>query len=189
MGGFLVFLAVFLVLFGGVHYYVWRRLARDTTAPGSVWRRVGAAAAVLLPLWSIAALFATRVEAPMWVKRLAEWPGYLWLPVLLFLTLTLLATEPVRWWLLRRSRSAARQTVGAASSSASTPGVGQAVGEEEEVGLVPVGGALIEGPGQDREIDHQREEQQAIQDYKSDSGKPASGTTLGDLLKEQMGSD
>jgi small subunit ribosomal protein S1 len=31
------------------------------------------------------------------------------------------------------------------------------------------------------------EEAQAIQSYKSDAGKPAAGTTLGDLLKEQMG--
>ena len=34
-----------------------------------------------------------------------------------------------------------------------------------------------------------REEAQAIWDYKSEAGKPAAGTTLGDLLKEQMTSD
>jgi small subunit ribosomal protein S1 len=33
------------------------------------------------------------------------------------------------------------------------------------------------------------DEQQAIQEYKSEGGKPATGTTLGDLLKEQMSSD
>jgi small subunit ribosomal protein S1 len=33
------------------------------------------------------------------------------------------------------------------------------------------------------------EEAQAVQNYKSDAGKPSSGTTLGDLLKEQMSSD
>jgi small subunit ribosomal protein S1 len=33
------------------------------------------------------------------------------------------------------------------------------------------------------------EEQQAVQNYKSDAGKPSSGTTLGDLLKEQMSSE
>ncbi len=33
------------------------------------------------------------------------------------------------------------------------------------------------------------EEQQAMQSYKSDAGAVASGTTLGDLLKEQMGGD
>jgi small subunit ribosomal protein S1 len=31
------------------------------------------------------------------------------------------------------------------------------------------------------------EEQQALQNYKSDSGRTTTGTTLGDLLKEQMG--
>ena len=30
------------------------------------------------------------------------------------------------------------------------------------------------------------EEQQALQNYKSESGRSTSGTTLGDLLKEQM---
>jgi small subunit ribosomal protein S1 len=33
------------------------------------------------------------------------------------------------------------------------------------------------------------EEQQALQNYKSDSGRPSTGTTLGDLLKEQMSSE
>ena len=32
-----------------------------------------------------------------------------------------------------------------------------------------------------------QEEQQALQSYKSDSGRSTTGTTLGDLLKEQMG--
>jgi small subunit ribosomal protein S1 len=33
------------------------------------------------------------------------------------------------------------------------------------------------------------EEAEAVQSYKSDTGAPAAGTTLGDLLKEQMGGD
>ena len=33
------------------------------------------------------------------------------------------------------------------------------------------------------------EEAEAVQSYKTDSGAPTSGTTLGDLLKEQMGGD
>ena len=33
------------------------------------------------------------------------------------------------------------------------------------------------------------EEAQVMWDYKSEAGKPAAGTTLGDLLKEQMTSD
>ena len=33
------------------------------------------------------------------------------------------------------------------------------------------------------------EEQEAVQSYKSDAGPVSSGTTLGDLLKEQMGGD
>ena len=33
------------------------------------------------------------------------------------------------------------------------------------------------------------EEAEAVENYKSDTGTVASGTTLGDLLKEQMGGD
>jgi small subunit ribosomal protein S1 len=33
------------------------------------------------------------------------------------------------------------------------------------------------------------EEQQALQNYKSDSGRTSTGTTLGDLLKEQMNTE
>jgi small subunit ribosomal protein S1 len=33
------------------------------------------------------------------------------------------------------------------------------------------------------------EEAEAMQNYKSDSNAPSSGTTLGDLLKEKMGGD
>ncbi|WP_406303365.1 metallophosphoesterase [Streptomyces sp. NBC_00885] len=93
-----------VALLAGVHWYVWRRLVRDTTAPGGVARRVGTAAMWALPLLSVAALVSGRAGAPFWLERVVAWPGYLWLAVLLYLVLGLVVGELVRPLLLRRGR-------------------------------------------------------------------------------------
>ncbi|MEU9500249.1 metallophosphoesterase [Streptomyces sp. NPDC048196] len=85
-----------LGLFFGVHRYVWCRLVRDTTAPGSRARRAGTAAAFALPLLSLGALLAGRAGVPFVLQQMLAWPGYLWLALLLYLVLALLAGEIVR---------------------------------------------------------------------------------------------
>ncbi|MFK0262036.1 metallophosphoesterase [Streptomyces angustmyceticus] len=85
-----------LGLFFGVHRYLWCRLVRDTTAPGSRPRRAGTAAAFVLPLTTLAALLAGRAGAPFPLQQALAWPGYLWLAMVLYLTLALLAGEAVR---------------------------------------------------------------------------------------------
>ncbi|KUH35962.1 MULTISPECIES: metallophosphoesterase [Streptomyces] len=90
-----------LALFGGVHWYVWRRLVRDTTRPGGAARRAGTVAAVALPLLSLGALTAGRAGAPFALQQVLAWPGFLWLAVLLYLVLALLVGEAVRPLLLR----------------------------------------------------------------------------------------
>ncbi|GAA2364839.1 metallophosphoesterase [Streptomyces cuspidosporus] len=101
----LVALAV-VGLLAGVHWYLWRRLVRDTTARGGRARRAGAVAAVVLPLISVGALVSGRAGAPFAVQRALAWPGYLWLALVLYLTLALLAGEAIRpllrRWLERR---------------------------------------------------------------------------------------
>ncbi|MER5885522.1 metallophosphoesterase [Streptomyces sp. NPDC001941] len=92
---------VVLAVLAGVHWYVWRRLVRDVTRPGSPWRRVGAAALVVLPLLSVGALASGRSGAPFWLQKVLAWPGYLWLALLLYLVLALVVGEVVRP-LLRR---------------------------------------------------------------------------------------
>ncbi|AXG82807.1 metallophosphoesterase [Streptomyces paludis] len=77
------------------HWYLWRRLVRDTTAPGGLARKAGTVAAVVLPLLSVLALTA-RGWAPFWLQQIVAWPGYLWLAVLLYLLLALLVGEAVR---------------------------------------------------------------------------------------------
>jgi predicted MPP superfamily phosphohydrolase len=89
-----VLLAVALVV--AAHWYLWRRLVRDTTKAQGGFRRTGTAILVLMPLFSVAALVLGRSGAPFVLKRVAAWPGYLWLAVLLYLLLALLAGEVVR---------------------------------------------------------------------------------------------
>ncbi|MEW2413614.1 metallophosphoesterase [Streptomyces sp. NPDC046866] len=91
-----------LALLGLVHRWLWVRLVRDTTRPGGPARRTGTALAFALPLLSLAALTSGRAGAPFAAQQAVAWPGYLWLAVLLYLSLAMLVAEPVRALLLRR---------------------------------------------------------------------------------------
>ncbi|MGW7021654.1 metallophosphoesterase [Streptomyces decoyicus] len=109
-----------LGLFVGVHRYLWCRLVRDTTTPGSRLRRTGTAAAFVLPLTTLAALPAERAGAPFPLQQALAWPGYLWLALVLYLTLALLVGEVVRAVGLRalRDREPADEAPSAAPSAA-----------------------------------------------------------------------
>ncbi|MFJ3978479.1 metallophosphoesterase [Streptomyces sp. NPDC090021] len=122
----LVALAVCALLVG-VHRWLWVRLVRDTTAPGGLPRRIGTALTIALPLLSVAALTAGRAGAPFWLQQTVSWPGYLWLAVLLYLTLTMLVAEPIRALLLRRlaHRAPSGATAGPPTEQ-SAPGAGPA---------------------------------------------------------------
>ncbi|MFD9207678.1 metallophosphoesterase [Streptomyces sioyaensis] len=85
-----------LGLFFGVHRYLWCRLVRDTTKPGSRLRGAGTAAAFVLPLTALAALLSGPAGVPFPVQQILAWPGYLWLAMVLYLTLALLVGEVVR---------------------------------------------------------------------------------------------
>ncbi|GAB2687517.1 metallophosphoesterase [Nocardia thraciensis] len=80
----------------GLHWYVWRRLVRETMAHGSVARRVGTAALVAGPLLLIGAFVAERAGAPFLLTRIVSWPGYLWGALFVYLLLWLLVGELVR---------------------------------------------------------------------------------------------
>ncbi|CAL9510147.1 metallophosphoesterase [Streptomyces sp. enrichment culture] len=100
----LLVILVILAVLGGAHWYVWRRLVRDVTRPGGPARRAGTVAVVVLPLFSVAAMTAGRADAPFRVQQVVSWPGFLWLALLLYLVLTLLATELLRPLLARWPR-------------------------------------------------------------------------------------
>ncbi|MGW1889512.1 metallophosphoesterase [Streptomyces sp. NPDC002004] len=87
---------VVLVTVAALHFYVWRRLVRDTTAGPGPLRRAGTAVFVAGPLLMIGALVTERVGAPFWLQRTLAWPGFLWLALALYLLLGVLAGEFVR---------------------------------------------------------------------------------------------
>ncbi|MFD7446833.1 metallophosphoesterase [Streptomyces sp. NPDC059909] len=120
----LLVIAVVLAVLAGVHWYVWRRLVRDTTVPGSAVRRVGTVAVVLLPLLSVGALVSGRAGAPFWLEQVLAWPGYLWLAVLLYLTLALVVAEGVRPVLRRvlARRDDTRSALGPAAAADAVAG-------------------------------------------------------------------
>ncbi|MFJ8730506.1 metallophosphoesterase [Streptomyces bauhiniae] len=116
----LVALAV-LAAVAGLHWYVWRRLIRDTTRPRGPARRAGTALFVAAPVLMIAALVAERSGAPFWLQRALAWPGFLWMALALYLLLATVATEPVRVWAARRARRATREAVFAGLAGVPVP--------------------------------------------------------------------
>ncbi|WP_326763148.1 metallophosphoesterase [Streptomyces phaeochromogenes] len=102
--------AVVLALFGALHWYVWRRLVRDTTPKGSLLRRAGSVLFVAGPLLSMAAMTAEGDAVPFLLQRILAWPGYLWMALFVYLLLAVLAGEAVRpvlrRWLARRGSGA-----------------------------------------------------------------------------------
>jgi predicted MPP superfamily phosphohydrolase len=92
---------VALAVLGGGHWYVWRRLVRDTTRAWGPARVTGTALFVAGPILMIAALAAERGGAPFWLQRTLGWPGFLWMALLIYLLLAVLAGEVLRP-LLRR---------------------------------------------------------------------------------------
>ncbi len=99
----LVALAVLAVV-AGLHWYVWRRLVRDTTRGPGPARRAGTALFVTGPVLMAGALVAERTGAPFWLQRTLAWPGFLWMALALYLLLGVLAAEAVRPLLNRLSR-------------------------------------------------------------------------------------
>ncbi|WP_405706306.1 metallophosphoesterase [Streptomyces sp. NBC_00069] len=102
---FAVIAVLVLALLVLVHRWLWIRLVRDTTRPHGTARRIGTTLASTLPLLSLAALTTGRAGAPFWLQQSVAWPGYMWLAVLLYLTLAMLVAEPARALLLRRAPS------------------------------------------------------------------------------------
>ncbi|MFE9889957.1 metallophosphoesterase [Streptomyces scopuliridis] len=126
-------------LVAAAHWYLWRRLVRDTTSPGGLARRLGTVAAVVLPLLSVGAVVSGRSGMPFWAQQVLAWPGYLWLAALLYLLLALLVGEVVRP-LLRRLLERRDGSAGArAEAEAEVPA--------EVVARTPVGAGADTGAG------------------------------------------
>ncbi|MFG3639589.1 metallophosphoesterase [Micromonospora sp. NPDC047762] len=81
------FVAVLALVTGLIHLYLWKRLVRDTTAPGR-WRRVGGIAALVLALLVPVTMAGTQAGL-YWLA----WPGYLWLALMFYLLIVLIVLE------------------------------------------------------------------------------------------------
>jgi uncharacterized protein len=104
---------IFLVI-GLIHFYLWKRLVKDTLRKGRA-RRIGTALVVVLAILIPATLIGSRTGYLTW----QAWPGYLWLAVMFYLLVTLLLLEVprlavlLRWRLDRRPAPVTAQPVGA----------------------------------------------------------------------------
>ncbi|WP_245548925.1 metallophosphoesterase [Nocardia exalbida] len=98
----LVLVGVVVLTVVGAHWYIWRRLVRDTTAARSRARRVGTAIVLTGPLLLLGATVAELASAPFAVVRIIAWPGYLWGALFMYLLLALAVGEPIRILALRR---------------------------------------------------------------------------------------
>lgn len=93
LGRIALFLAVTLTLVGGLHYYFWARLVRDTALPVP-WARAGTLALVLLALSIPASFILGRLLARP-LSGLA-WVAFVWMGLFFLLFVALLATDAVR---------------------------------------------------------------------------------------------
>jgi predicted MPP superfamily phosphohydrolase len=99
-------------LFALMHWYLWKRLVKDTTRPGRL-RRAATVATVLLALLVFATLTLGREVDPDLGQWFA-WPGYVWFALLFYLFLVTLLLElprlALRGWVRRRPLEATAAT-------------------------------------------------------------------------------
>ncbi|WP_326550744.1 metallophosphoesterase [Micromonospora sp. NBC_01813] len=82
------FVATLTLVTSLIHFYLWRRLVRDTTRPGR-WRRAGSLLALGLAILVPTTMVSTRSAGMSWLA----WPGYVWLAVMFYLLVVLVALE------------------------------------------------------------------------------------------------
>lgn len=120
-----IFLVIVLGLTAAIHLYLWQRLVRDTTT-NRRWRRIGSTAVLAAALVLVGTLFGGSL-----LPSRLDWltaPGYVWLGLMFYLLVALLALElPVLvvatgQWLTRRfmrRRGASADAAGVSSNPAS----------------------------------------------------------------------
>jgi predicted MPP superfamily phosphohydrolase len=91
---FLIVVPVILVIIGGIHLYLWKRLVRDTLPRGRARRLAGFGVLVLALLIPLS-LIGERL-VPQGARPLLAWPGYVWLGLMFYLLVTLALLEVPR---------------------------------------------------------------------------------------------
>jgi predicted MPP superfamily phosphohydrolase len=122
----MVFGLLLSVLIGLLHFYLWKRLVKDTTRRGRT-RRVLTWVFVALTVLVVATLVLPRVIGPT-ASTWFAWPGYIWFAVVVYLFLTLAVLELprlfLRGWVRRKPLTASATTVDAPPA---VPGVSRRV--------------------------------------------------------------
>jgi uncharacterized protein len=91
---FLVFFAVVLGIVGGVHFYLWARLVRDTQVPFPY--RPWASGALVLLAACLPLPFLVARRLPPESARWLVWPAYAWMGFMFLLFVFLVATDLLR---------------------------------------------------------------------------------------------
>jgi predicted MPP superfamily phosphohydrolase len=112
----IVFVAVVLVLIGLAHFWMWKRLIRDTARSKAV-RRTGAAVFAVLGLLVPATFAGVQSNQARWIA----WPGYLWIGLMFYLLLALAVMELVRLAVRLSRRGTARRTRSGPATPATAP--------------------------------------------------------------------
>ncbi len=94
MSRFLIFFAVAMSILGGLHYYIYARLIRDThlVAP---WRQIATAALILLAISQPATFIVRRGLGKAGLSAL-HWTAYIWMGMVFFLFVLMLSADVAR---------------------------------------------------------------------------------------------
>ena len=135
----LVFLTIVLSVLGGIHYYLWARLLRDTALPPTVLR-AGTLFLVLAALSMPAAIFFGRAG----LGRPLVWFAYVWMGLMFFLFVALLGAD-VTYLLARvtgpvdlERRTALRRILGGIASLVAISAAGIGYCEAQRLRVVDV---------------------------------------------------
>nr|WP_305788640.1 metallophosphoesterase [Actinoplanes lichenis] len=119
------FVGLIIVVIGLIHFYLWKRLVKDTFR-GRRARLVGGVIALALAVLVPATLIGVRGGHVKWLA----WPGYLWLAVMFYLLVMLAVVEiprlAIALWIRARERRDSSAASGTAKTTAATVGTGAA---------------------------------------------------------------
>ncbi len=105
----LIFLGLVFLVLGPLHWYLWRRLVKDTTRPGLA-RKIGTGVFLALVASLIAAFVVPRVVGPSAGSAIAL-IGYLWLAIMFYLLVIMAVLEIPRLIALRLARPTPAQAL------------------------------------------------------------------------------
>ncbi|MQA97766.1 MAG: metallophosphoesterase [Streptosporangiales bacterium] len=134
------FVATLLTLIGLIHVYLWKRLVRDTTRAGSarLWGTL-----LLLAMFAVTLSALLTRSAPVDTARWFAWPGFMWLAVMLYLLVILLALEIPRLAALLTLRYRHRRAFPARAGSLAEAEPASVMGEGPPASVRAAGGLPV----------------------------------------------